>query len=424
MKKTFHIITIGCQMNKSDSERIVFYLENHGLKEIDDWHKAGVIIVVTCGIRQSAEDHVYGLFPHFKKENPKAITVLAGCLSKRKDVKKRLDKYVDLWLPTDELPKLNRYLALPREKKFNKEYLEIAPKVRSPFSAYVPIGNGCNNFCSYCVVPYARGREKYRRAINILHEVKGFVKKGYKEIILIAQNVNSYRDPEKDMRFPELLEKTADIKGDFWVRFLSSHPKDMSDDLIKVVAANPKLCNYFHFAVQSGDNEILRLMNRKYTLEQYKEKVAKIKATLPDASISTDTIVGFPGETKKQFANSLKLYREVGYDMAYIAKFSPRPGTVAAQMKNNISFEEKKRREDELVAILKKTALENNRRFIGLAVRVLVEGRKKSGEWYGRNEQDKIVILEKSVNLSNLVGKFISVKIKEASDFGLKGFVV
>lgn len=423
MKKTFHIITIGCQMNKSDSERIAFYLESYGFKSVADWHKAGIIIVVTCGIRQTAEDRNYGFFPKFKKENPRALTVLTGCLSKRKDVKKRLNKNVDVWLSIDDLPSLHKHLGIGA-KKFRGEYLDIEPNIKSSFSAFIPIGNGCNNFCSYCVVPHARGREKYRKASNIIREMKKMIKEGYKEIILIAQNVNSYRDPQDGSNFPELLKRAAKIPGNFWVRFASSHPKDMSDDLIKVVAESSKLCNHFHFAVQAGDNEILRMMNRKYTVEQYKEKVKKIRQIIPDVSISTDTIVGFPSETKKQFANTVKLYKEMNYDMAYIARFSPRPGTVAARMKDNVSPTEKRRREEVLTDILKKGSFQNNRKFLNKKIRVLIEGKKRSGLWFGRSEQDKIVILEASAKMKGLDGNFVLVNIKDVDDFALKGSVI
>lgn len=411
-------------MNRSDSERIAFYLESYGFKSVDDRRKAGVIIVVTCGIRQTAEDRNYGLFPKFKKENPQATTILTGCLSKREDVKKRLDRYVDIWLPIDELPLLYKRLG-SRSKRYSvNDYLNIAPKVNSDFSVFIPIGNGCNNFCSYCVVPYARGKEKYRSASAIIKEARSFLKKGYKEVVLIAQNVNSYKDPKKDIYFPELLKKIGEIKGNFWVRFASSHPKDLSDGLIEAVAKNDKLCNHFHFAVQSGDNEILRMMNRKYTVEQYKEKVDKIKKRVPNVSISTDIIVGFPGESRRQFNNTAKLCREVGYDMIYIAQFSPRPGTVAANLKDSVSKTEKKGREKVLSGILKMTSLKNNKKYLKKTMVVLVEGRKKNGLLFGRNEQDKIVMIDDSEEIEGLSGSFVAVKINKAYDMGLFGSLI
>lgn len=410
-------------MNRSDSERIAFYLESYGFKKVDDWHGAGLIIVVTCGIRQAAEDRNYGLFPKFKKENPGAKTVLTGCLSKREDVKKRLDKHVDIWLPIEELPFLYERLGLRNKKMSAKDYFKISPRAESDFSIFIPVGNGCNNFCSYCVVPYARGKERYRPVSDIIKEIRSFVKKGYKEIVLIAQNVNSYKDPNKGFGFPELLKRASDVKGNFWVRFASSHPKDLSDELIKVVAENEKLCDHFHFALQSGDDEILRMMNRKYTADQYKKSVDKIKKSIPGVSISTDIIVGFPGENKKQFGNTAKLCREVGFDMIYIARFSPRPGTVAARLEDNVSLKEKKGREEILSSIMKRGNLRNNKRYIGKSVKVLIENKKKNGLWFGRDEHNKIVMIEKSQRIKALKGKFVMVRISKAYNLGMIGLL-
>lgn len=325
--KKYHIITIGCQMNKSDSERVASALEKQGYKWTDDKYGADLVVINTCGVRQSAEDRIYGFIPRIKKENPKVKIILTGCLVKRKDVKSRLKDRVDQWLPITELA---------------NDYLKIKPKYSSEKSAFVPIGNGCDNFCSYCVVPYARGREVYRSDKDILDEVKSLVKKGYKEIILIAQNVNSYKSGKID--FADLLKLVNNMKGDFKIKFSTSHPKDMSDRLIKTVAECQKVLKEIHLPAQSGDNEILKKMNRKYTAEHYKKIIKKILKLMPDAKISTDIIVGFPGETKKQFNNTVKLFKEVKFTQAYISRYSPRPGTAAYKLADNISAEEKKRR--------------------------------------------------------------------------------
>jgi len=253
MRKRYHIITIGCQMNKSDSERVAAFFENHGYQTASDPRQADIIVLNTCGVRQSAEDRVYGLVNQLRKKNKDAKIVVTGCLGRREDVKQRLNKLADLFLPISSFPDIFQLLAgrLKTSKlnldevrlKQGEKYLTILPKYQSKFSAFVPIGNGCNNFCSYCVVPYARGREVYRPVKDILQEVKELLKNGYREIILIAQNVNSYKSGKVD--FPTLLEKIVKLKGDFWLRFSTSHPKDVSPKLIKVFGEQAKFVRIF-----------------------------------------------------------------------------------------------------------------------------------------------------------------------------------
>jgi len=407
-------------MNKSDSERISGHLEDHGLSFTEKRGEADLVIINTCGVRQSAEDRIYGLVPKIKKENKKVKIIIAGCLSQRKDVQKRLEGRVDFWLPIVELPKLAKKLGLDY-KKSEYDYLKIKAKYNSKISAFVPIGNGCNNFCAYCVVPYARGREKYRKVEDIIKEVKNLVSRGYKEINLIAQNVNSYKCGKTD--FSDLLKKVNELEGEFWIRFATSHPKDMSDKLIRTISECDKVCEHIHLPAQAGDNVVLKNMNRKYTVGHYKKLINKIRKLIPNASISTDTIVGFPGETEKQFNNTKKLYREVKYDLAYIAQYSPRYGTAAYKLNDDISKEEKKRREEELMKILRKTALENNKKYLGKIVSVLVEGRGKNGEYFGKTRTYKNVKIKSNTN-ENLIGQFAKVKIKKAFDFGLEGELI
>ncbi len=337
----YHIITIGCQMNVSDSERLATALENKGYKLTQNKYKADLVAVNTCGVRQSAENRIYGLIPDIKEKNKKAKIVVTGCLVYRKDVRRRLEKYVDEWKLINEIGKGEC-----------EDYLKIIPKYQSKTSAFIPIGNGCDNFCSYCVVPYARGREVWRPAKEILSEVKSLVKKGYKEIILVAQNVNSYKSRNsqlitrnsKMLDFADLLKMANDIPGDFKIKFLTSHPKDMSDKLIKTMAKCGKFSRQVHLPVQSGDDEVLKRMNRKYTVAQYEKLINKIRKAMPDAEISTDIIVGFCGETKKQFSNTVKLMKKIKFNQAYIARYTPRPGTAAFKLADNITKEEKKRR--------------------------------------------------------------------------------
>jgi len=426
--KSYNIITIGCQMNVSDSERLAAWLKKSGFKNEPDFKKADVVIFNTCGIRQTAEDRVYGLVNQVNKFNPKAKVVIAGCLSKRVDVMKRLIGRADLFLPINELIKLPDLLAgeeftasLSLDEirlKDGEKYLDIRPDYKSKFSACVPIGNGCNNFCSYCVVPYARGREVYRSASDIVKEVEALITKGYKEIILLAQNVNSYHDEKYD--FPKLLKKLIKIKGKFWLRFSSSHPKDMSDELIKVLGSSDKVCAHLHVAVQSGDDKILEKMNRKYTVKHYETLIKKVRASKPGIAITTDVIVGFPGETKAQYQNTYKLFERLKLTMAYISKYSPRPGTASSKMKDNVSSEEKKRREQELTLLLRKTAFADSKNYLNKNVEVLIEGINKRGKYYGKTSTYKTVLITTKKN-NKLIGNFALVRINSIADFGLEG---
>lgn len=416
-------------MNKVDSERLAAFLEGRGFKAVADWRRATVIIFNTCGVRQSAEDRVYGLINTIRQKNKTAKIVIAGCLSRRPDVQRRLTGRADIFLPINELLQLPELLEGEEFKakfsldavrlKQGEKYLDIAPKHTSRFSAYVPLGNGCNNFCSYCVVPYARGREVYRPAGEVIKEVRALVKKGYKEIILIAQNVNSYKDKKYD--FPKLLATLVKIPGDFWLRFSSSHPKDMSAELIKVIGSSPKVCAHLHLAVQSGDDEILRAMNRKYTAKHFENLIKKVRQAKPGIAVTTDVIVGFPGETKAQFLNTAKLFKRVGFALAYLAQYSPRPGTASYKMKDDVSHAEKKRREEVLNEILKKTALKDNKRYLGKTVRVLIAGKNKKGKYYGQTETYKVVLVGGVKAGRSLIGKFVPIKINQAYPFGLEG---
>ena len=444
---TYHIITIGCQMNISDSERLASRLEQAGFKKTDNKYGADLVIINTCGVRQSAENRIYGLIPGIKKENRKAKIILTGCLSERKDVRRRLKKYVDAWLPVKEILnfkfKILNYQRRGNDNFGNQDYLSIQPKHDSNFSAYVPIGNGCDNFCVYCVVPYARGREVYRSAQEILAEVRGLVKRGYKEVVLIAQNVNSYKSPippspplSRGGDFADLLKTINDIPGDFWIRFLSSHPKDMSDKLIKAVASCEKACPQIYLPVQAGDNLVLKRMNRQYTRADYIKLVKKIRKQLnlpsspfikgviwkPPVSITTDIIVGFPSETRKQFNNSVKLFRQVGFDMAYISEYSPRPGTAAFKLVYNVSPAEKTRRKNQLDKILRQTALANNKKYIGKTVRVLMENQTKVGKWFGKTATGKDIRFSAKSSICR-AGNFVKVKVTGAKEFCLAGKV-
>jgi len=318
MVKKYFLITYGCQMNKSDGERIISVLKKQGYLPALKEAEADLILINVCSVRQSAVNRVYAkVNKYFKKKK----IILTGCVLKE-DKNKLKNKVSEFWHPD--------------------YYFECLPIHQSKFQAFLPIMTGCNNFCAYCVVPYTRGREKSRPAKEIIREIKSLVKKDYKEVILLGQNVNSYKD--KNVNFPKLLKKINNIKGNFKINFITSHPKDMSDELIETMAKCQKLIKEIHLPVQSGDNEILKKMNRHYTASHYKKLIKKIKQKIPGIKISTDIIVGFPGETKKQFQNTVKLAKEIKFEKAYVSKYSPRPGTLAFKLKDNVSPQEKKTR--------------------------------------------------------------------------------
>jgi len=358
----YHIITFGCQMNISDSERVSTILEKLKYKKTSNINEADLILVVMCSVRQPAVDRVHGLAHKFKKLNPKIKTILTGCVLE-KDKKKFANSF-DYIIDIKDIKKLTQILkthpAHPVQKLRDSvifapsSYLDIIPKYSNKFSATVPIMTGCNNFCSYCVVPYTRGREISRPTKEIICEIKNLVNPpaggGYKEVCLLGQNVNSYKDGKTN--FPKLLKMVNNITGNFMLCFITSHPKDFSDELIETMKNCKKLSKRLNLPIQSGDDEILKKMNRPYTVAQYKTLVKKIRKAIPDISLSTDIIVGFPGETKKQFQNTVKTLKEISFDMAFINKYSPRAGTAASKIKDNVLWAEKKKREKVLIELI------------------------------------------------------------------------
>jgi tRNA-2-methylthio-N6-dimethylallyladenosine synthase len=364
----YFIRTFGCQMNKSDSERIARLLEKQGYKESSEMAEADLIVVNMCSVRQSAVDRVYGMakkFAKLKTQNSKLKTLLTGCVSKKDFLKFR--NFFDFILPIKTLSlwprilKKEKFHFLPdqREKnfveKFDCDYLKIKPKYKNPSLVFIPISTGCDNFCSFCIVPFVRGPLVCRDHKEILKEVKEAVKNGAKEIWLLGQNVNDYRSPsDKKVNFPQLLKMVEKIPGDFKFFFTSPHPKNFSDDLIEVLSQSKKFGKYLNLPVQSGDDTILKKMNRNYTVKEYKNLVKKIREKIPEIKLSTDVIVGFPGETKRQFESTLNLFKEIKFDYAYIGKFSPRPGTAASKMEDNVPWKEKKERERKLRSVFKK----------------------------------------------------------------------
>ena len=392
-------------MNRSDSDGIASVFLQMGYLPALNINQANLVIVNMCSVRQSAVDRVFGLAEKLKTINYKLQTILTGCILKKD--KQKFEKLFDYVLDIKTLPEWPKILKIRPRKALGKKSPEI--------SANVPIMTGCNNFCSYCVVPYVRGREISRPAKEIVFEIKKLVKNGTKEIWLLGQNVNSYKD--KNIDFPKLLEMVNDIDGYFWIRFTSSHPKDFSNKLANAIAKLKKVSPYLNLPAQSGDDSILKSMNRHYRIKDYKNIINNLRKKIPDISLSTDIILGFPGETKKQFKNTEKLFKSVRFDMAYINKYSTRAGTVASKLKDDVPIKEKKRREAILTEILRKTALEKNKKFINKITKVLVES--SDGTYLiGKTWHYKTVKFE---GPKKLVGQFIDIKITDATSWGLTG---
>jgi tRNA-2-methylthio-N6-dimethylallyladenosine synthase len=422
LAKKYYIKTFGCQMNISDSERITSLLEKNGYELASDILKASLVIFNTCGIRQMAEDRAYGQIHNLRKNNPKIKIILTGCLANRKDVKKRLKDKVDLFC---EIKNIENIFDVP---VLSCDYLKIAPKYSNIYTAQVPIMTGCNNFCSYCVVPYARGREISRPDTEIITEIKNLLENGYKEITLLGQNVNSYYYKNEGMiDFPKLLQEIEKIPGHFLIRFMSSHPKDFSDELIETIAKSKKVCEQIHLPIQAGSNKILTTMNRKYTIKHYLNLIKKIRLAFneykPDIpySITSDIIVGFPGETKDDFLKTIEIMEKINYDLVYFGQFSPRPGTVAWKMTDNISKSEKSRREKTLNEILKKTAFSNNQKYLEKTLEVLIDS-EKNGFYFGRTRSGKDVKIK--IDQKNLVGQFVKIEITKATIWNLEGKII
>ena len=435
----YFIHTYGCQMNIHDSEKIAGMLESLGYNPCDSMENADIVVFNTCCIRETAEQKIYGHIGQVKKlkqRNRNMIVAVVGCMSQQDGVAAQIREsypYVDIVLGTGNLGMLKEAvqgLKQSRKRKvYNTEFLSFSEEdyetTRTSFpNAWVNINYGCNNFCTYCIVPYVRGRERSRKADDVLKEVRKLVADGYKEITLLGQNVNSYgKDLEPKVTFAQLLTQVAAVPGNFRVRFMTSHPKDLSDDVIDAVAANDKVCNNIHLPVQSGSTEILRRMNRRYTREQYFALVEKIRAKIPDVGITTDIMVGFPGETEQDFLDTLDLVRKAKYSSAFCFVYSRRKGTPAYSMDNQIPYAEKKSRITRLLACQNEVTKEISQTMVGKTYVVLVEGANDhyKDTMCGRTESGRLVNFKCG---SNLVGQFVKVKIDRAASATLWGTVV
>ena len=442
MQKKFYIETYGCQMNVADSEVVAAILQTADTVLTDRWEDADIIILNTCSIRDNAEQKVgarlrelKGLMTKSKivnrqSSNRKLIGVI-GCMAERMG-QELLDTYgVNFVAGPDaylDIPNLlaqceQGHKAMNVELSTTETYRHVIPaRIGRSISGFVSIMRGCNNFCAYCVVPYTRGRERSRDVESILNEVRDLQARGYKEVTLLGQNVNSYK--YNDVDFADLLEIVAEAVPDMRIRFTTSHPKDMSDKTLEAISRHDNLCKFIHLAVQSGSNHVLKLMNRKYTREWYLDRVAAIRRILPEAAISTDILCGFHDETPEDHAQTLSLMREVGFDSAFMFKYSERPGTYASKhLPDNIPEEEKIRRLNEIIALQTQLSLESNQREIGKTVEVLVEGfsKRSHDDMFGRTGQYKTVVFPRT---DQKIGDIVHVRVLEASAATLRGEIV
>lgn len=438
-KKLF-IETYGCQMNVADSEVVASIMQMAGYTPCDTLDEADAVFMNTCSIRDNAEQKILNRLEFFhalRKKRKHLIVGVLGCMAERVKEDLITNHHVDLVAGPDA------YLTLPDliasveagEKAINVElsttetYRDVIPSriCGNRISGYVSIMRGCNNFCHYCIVPYTRGRERSRDVASILNEVNDLRQKGYKEVTLLGQNVNSYRFEQEDgsvITFPILLRTVAEAIPDMRVRFTTSHPKDMSDETLHVIAEVPNVCKHIHLPVQSGSSRILKLMNRKYTREWYLERVAAIRRIIPDCGLSTDIFSGFHSETEEDHQMSLSLMRECAYDSAFMFKYSERPGTYASKhLPDDVPEEVKIRRLNELIELQNQLSAESNAKDVGKTFEVLVEGvsKRSKEQLFGRTEQNKVVVFDRGMHR---IGDFVKVRITDSSSATLKGIEV
>ncbi len=436
--KFYKVITYGCQMNVHESEKLAGMLEELGYTATDDEKKADIIVFNTCCVRENAEQRALGnigALKPLKKKRKDLIIAVGGCMMQQNGKGVMLkDRYpfVDVIFGTHNLGSFKEYLQkrLQTGKSVVKivdddgKIIENVPKARTSYpNAWVNIMYGCNNFCTYCIVPYVRGREKSRNPEDILTEVESLVKQGYKEITLLGQNVDSYgKTLDSSCDFADLIEKIAKIDGKFRIRFMSNHPKDINEKLIKVMVSSDKICKSIHLPIQAGSNRILSLMNRRYTQEKYLEEVKMIRSFYPDFAITTDIMIGFPTETEEDFLETLKVVNEIEYDGAFTFVYSKRSGTVAAEMKGQIPEDVKKDRIIRLVDRQNEINRQKSLKYINEEVEVLCEDYDaKKGIYQGRDDRGRMIYFKSE---KDLIGEFINVKITKTGGITLHGEII
>ena len=437
-KKLF-IETYGCQMNVADSEVVASVMKMAGYDVTEEIETADAVLINTCSIRDNAEQKIFSRLSQLaamrKKRGSHFIVGIIGCMAERMKETLISDHGVDIVAGPDaylDLPSLfaaaeNGEKAINIDLSLTETYRDVIPARigANKIGGFISIMRGCNNFCSYCIVPYTRGRERSREPGSILNELRDLQAKGFKEVTLLGQNVNSYRYVSPDdgsvVDFATLLGMVADAAPEMRVRFTTSHPKDMSDEIIAMIASRPNICNHIHLPVQSGSNSVLKAMNRKYPREWYLDRIAAIRRMIPDCGISTDMFTGFHGETEEDFEQTLSLMREVGFDSAFMFKYSERPGTFASKfLPDNISEEVKIDRLNRMIALMNELSLESNRRDVGKTFEILVEGysKRSRSDMFGRTQQNKVVVFPAR---DEKVGDFITVKVNSVSSATLLG---
>ena len=424
-----YIKTFGCQMNEHDTERMLGILSSRGFLEVEEPKKADIIIFNTCAIREKAEQKFFsslGRLKHLKNKKPELKIVIAGCSAQIQGVNllKKMP-FIDYVIGPDNIDKLENIIENDNEKLklFLNENPDIAIKElpalrKDSVKAWINIIYGCNNYCSYCVVPYTRGRERSRPSENIINEVRFLAHQGYKEITLLGQNVNSYKDGDVD--FPLLLEKLNEIEGIERIRFVTSHPKDLSKKLINTMKECEKVCEHIHLPLQAGSNKILKLMNRKYTYEEYFEKVSWLRDTIPNISITSDIIVGFPQESDEDFEKTILALKEIQFDGIFAFKFSARPGTVASKLEGKIPESIKSKRLTEVLNLQDEITERKNKIYENKICDVLIEGKNEEGVSIGRTRTNKIV----KINADLPKGKTLKVKIIKSNRHSLEGEII
>ncbi|MBU2615047.1 MAG: tRNA (N6-isopentenyl adenosine(37)-C2)-methylthiotransferase MiaB [Elusimicrobia bacterium] len=429
----FYIKTFGCQMNESDSGIFAAFLEQSGYLPTDNIDEADIAIVNTCSVRQHAEERAFteiGDLKHFKANNPNGKVIVVGCMAERmgKELKQKFPQ-IDLLIGAKDA---QRFPEIIKKSGLLNPLLNDPVKQAqiTPVSTFTTITRGCNNFCSYCVVPYVRGPEEYRPAEEIIKEIKELAEKGLKEVTLLGQNVNSYRsvmsvpDPKnegsfsiKEIDFADLLTELNKLVGIKRIRFMTNHPKDVSDKFIKTICTLNKVCNHIHLPLQSGSDRILELMNRKYTFDYYYGLIRKLRYHFSEISITTDLMVGFPKENDKDFKLTLEAVNKIKFDFAYVFKYSPRENTEAFKLKDDVPKETKEKRHKELLDLCNETAREKNSKFVGNLAEVLVES-GTGDEYTGKTKDNRAVTFHSA---RNLIGQPINIKIKEAKIHSLIG---
>ena len=436
MRGRYKILVYGCQMNIADAERMEGQLQGAGYTRTEETADADIILINTCCVRETAEDKVYGKIGEIKKlkeKNPKLIFGIAGCMAQKEgDNLMRRAPHIDFVLGTGKVQELTRIIAEIAAEHTSvvdvalsdSEIAENLPVARGgKFSAWVPIMYGCNNYCTYCIVPYVRGRERSRAPEEVVAEVRRAVAEGYREVTLLGQNVNSYGKDHKEADFADLLRMVDEVEGIRRVRFMTSHPKDIGDKLIDTIKNGSHICEHIHLPVQYGSSRILKAMNRGYTVEKYRERALRVRESLPEASLTTDLIVGFPGETDEDFAEMLSFLREMRYDSAYTFLYSNRSGTPAATMEHQVADEVKHARLNALMEEQNAISRAINAQLLGRTLEVMVEGASKNDPavWSGRTRTNKIVLFPHGAEQE---GDFVQVRVTQPQTWVLKGEVV